>query len=134
VSSGLNRVMLLGDLAADPEVYVTRSGKVVLGLKLGTPEPYLDKDEVARERVSYHYVVVIGQRADTLSKVLRRGARVFVDGSLRSTSYEGRDGKKRTKTEVVAAEVLFAGPTASGMPEAEPPRPPAPINASLPFR
>ncbi len=137
MSSGLNRVMLLGDLAADPEVYVTRSGKVVLSLKLGTPEPYLDKDEIARERVSFHTIVVIGKRADALSKVLRRGARVFVEGSLRSTSYEGRDGKKRTKTEVVAAEVLFAGPTASGIAEAEspgPPRPPAPLNASLPFR
>lgn len=133
--SGLNRVMLLGDLAADPEVYVTRSGKVVLGLKLGTPEPYLDKDDVSRERVSYHHVVVVGRRADALSKILRRGARVFVEGSLRSTAYEGRDGKKHTKIEVVAAEVLFAGPTASG-PEAsaEPARAPAPINASLPFR
>ena len=101
---GLNRVMLLGDLSADPEVYVTRSGQVVLTLRLGTPESYLDKDDVKRERVSYHHVVVLGKRADALSKVLRRGARVFVEGSLRTTPYEGRDGKKRTKTEVMATE------------------------------
>ncbi len=131
---GLNRVMLLGDLSADPEVYVTRSGQVVLNLRLGTPESYLDKDDVKRERTSYHHVVVVGKRADALSKVLHRGARVFVEGSLRSTTFEGKDGKKRTKTEVVASEVLFAG-EAAAIPdpfEAPPPRPP--VNESLPFR
>ena len=131
---GLNRVMLLGDIAADPEVYVTRSGQVVLTLRLGTSESYRDPDDVARERVSYHHVVVVGKRADALSKVLRRGVRVFVEGSLRSTPFEGRDGKKRTKTEVVATEVLFAGEAAAAPSplDAAPQR--VPVNASLPFR
>ena len=110
---GLNRVMLLGDVAAEPELYVTRSGKVVLNLRLSTLESYLDKDDVRRERVNYHPVVVLGSRADALSKVLHRGARVFVEGSLRATPYEGRDGRKRVKTEVVANEVLFAGENAA---------------------
>jgi single-strand DNA-binding protein len=107
--SGLNRVMLLGDLASDPEVYVTRAGQVVLTLRLATVESYLDKDDIQRERTSYHPVVVLGRRADALSKTLRNGARVFVEGSLRTSTFDGRDGKKRTKTEIVATEVLFAG-------------------------
>jgi single-strand DNA-binding protein len=122
--------MLLGDLASEPEVYVTRSGQVVLTLRLGTTESYVDKDEVRRERTSYHPVVVVGKRADALSKILHRGARVFVEGSLRTTPYQGRDGRTRMKTEVAATEVLFAGETtASGGAFA----PPA-VNGMLPFR
>jgi single-strand DNA-binding protein len=140
--SGLNRVMLLGDLSADPEVYVTRSGQVVLTLRLATSEAYLDKDGVRCERTSHHPVVVVGKRADALSKMLHRGARIFVEGSLRTTPYEGRDGKKRMKTEVVATEVLFAGERGSpagpaGHDPHPQPRPPAetrPVNEPLPFR
>ena len=106
---GLNRVMLLGDLAAEPALSVTRSGQTVLTLRLATSESYLDKDDVRRERTSYHPVVLVGKRADALAKLLHRGSRVFVEGSLRTTPHEGRDGKKWLKTEVVASEVLFAG-------------------------
>ena len=117
MSSGLNRVMLLGDVAEQPEVYVTRGGAVVLTLRLATVESYLDKDDIQRERTSYHPVVVLGRRADALGKTLKRGARVFVEGSLRTSTYEGRDGKKRSKTEIVATEVLFAGERAEAMVE-----------------
>lgn len=109
MANGLNRVMLLGDIAAEPEIYVTRSGRVVLSLRLATAESYLDKDDIRRERTSYHPVVLFGKRADALSKLLHRGARVFVDGALRTSTFEGRDGKKWTKTEIVASEILFAG-------------------------
>lgn len=109
MASGLNRVMLLGDIAADPEVYVTRAGLVVMSLRLATTETYLDKDDVKRERTSYHPIVLFGRRADTLSKILHRGARVFVEGSLRTSTFESRDGKKWTKTEIVASDILFAG-------------------------
>jgi len=109
MQSGLNRVMLLGDLASEPEVYVTRAGMVVMSLRLATSEAYTDKDAVRREKTSYHPVVVFGRRADALSKVLHRGARVFVEGSLRTSSFESRDGKKWSKTEIVAQEILFAG-------------------------
>jgi single-strand DNA-binding protein len=109
MSSGLNKVMLLGDLASEPEVYVTRGGMVVMSLRLATSESYLDKDDVRRERTSYHPVVVFGRRADQLAKILHRGARVFVEGSLRTSTFEARDGKKWNKTEIVAGDILFAG-------------------------
>jgi single-strand DNA-binding protein len=109
MAGGLNKVMLLGDIAAEPEVYVTRGGMVVMSLRLATTETYLDKDDVRREKTSYHPVVVFGRRADQLSKQLHRGARVFVEGSLRTSTFESRDGKKWSKTEIVASEILFAG-------------------------
>ena len=126
---GLNRVMLLGDLAAEPEVYVTRAGQTVLTLRLATSESYLDKDDVRRERTSFHAVVLVGKRADALAKLLHRGSRVFVEGALRSTPCQGRDGKPKMKTEVVASEVLFAGER--GVPTA---RFEAAENGVLPFR
>lgn len=109
MSSGLNKVMLLGDLAGDPELYVTRGGQIVLNLRLSTSESYQDKDDVRRERTYYHHVVVLGKRADALAKVLHKGSRIFIEGSLRTTTFDGRDGQKRVRTEVVANEVLFAG-------------------------
>jgi single-strand DNA-binding protein len=109
MANGLNRVLLMGDLSSDPELYVTRGGQVVLQLRLSTTESYLDKDEIKRERASFHQVVVLGPRGDALAKALHRGSRVFIEGSLRTSSYTGRDGKKHFKTEVVAAEVLPAG-------------------------
>lgn len=109
MASGLNRVMLLGDIASEPEVYVTRSGMVVMSLRLSTTETYLDKDDIRRERTSYHPIVIFGRRADVLSKILHRGARVFVEGSLRTSTFESRDGKKWNKTEIVASDILFAG-------------------------
>jgi single-strand DNA-binding protein len=114
MAGGLNRVMLLGDLASEPEVYVTRAGMVVMSLRLATSESYVDKDDVRREKTSYHPVVVFGRRADALSKVLHKGARVFVEGSLRTSSFESRDGKKWSKTEIVAQDILFAGERAEG--------------------
>lgn len=118
MAADLNRVMLVGTIAAEPEVYVTRGGMVVMSLRLATTDTYLDKEDIARERTSYHPVVVFGRRADQLSKQLRRGARVFVEGSLRTSTFESRDGKKWSKTEIVANDVLFAGekvePSAAG--------------------
>jgi single-strand DNA-binding protein len=131
VPGGLNRVMLLGDIAAEPEVCVTRAGQVVLTLRLGTTESYVDKDDARRQRVSFHRVVMVGKRAEALSKILHRGARVFVEGSLRSTPYQGRDGATRTRTEVMASEVLFAGETRE--PTATPTAAP-PASGLLPFR
>ncbi len=131
MAGGLNRVMLLGDLSAEPEVYVTRAGQVVLHLRMTTSESYLDKGDVRRERTSYHHVVAVGKRADALSKVLYRGARVFVEGALRSTEYPGRDGKKRTRTEVVASEVLFAGEKGAPAPERATPESEAPVQGEL---
>jgi single-strand DNA-binding protein len=109
MSEGLNRCMLLGNLGADPELRFTPGGQGVLNLRLATTESYLDKDKVRQERTDWHNVVIWGKRGEALAKILAKGASIFVEGSLRTSSYEDRDGNKRYKTEVVAQNVLLTG-------------------------
>lgn len=106
---GLNRVLLLGNLGADPELRATGSGQAVLKMRLATSETYLDRDKKRAERTEWHSVVVWGKRAEGLGKILRKGERVLVEGRLQTSSWEDRGGQKRYRTEVVADEVLLQG-------------------------
>jgi single-strand DNA-binding protein len=105
---GLNRVLLLGNLGADPELRMTGGGQAVLKLRLATTESYLDKSKERQERTEWHNVVVWGKRAEGLGKIVRKGDRVFIEGGLRTSSYE-KDGEKRYRTEVVASNVILSG-------------------------
>lgn len=109
MAEGLNRVMLLGNLGADPELRFTQSGQAVLSLRLATTESYLDKDKVRKERTDWHSIVVWGKRGEALAKILGKGSSIFVEGSLRTSSYDDRDGNKRYKTEVIANNILLTG-------------------------
>lgn len=109
MAEGLNRCMLLGNLGADPELRYTQGGQAVLHLRLATTESYLDKDKVRRERTDWHNVVVWNKRGEALSKILRKGSSIFVEGSLRTSKYQDRDGNDRYKTECIAKTVILAG-------------------------
>lgn len=109
MAEGLNRVMLLGNLGADPELRYTQGGQGVLNLRVATTESYLDRDRVRKERTDWHNVVVWGKRGEALSKILGKGSSLFIEGSLRTSSYEGRDGVKRYRTEINARNVLLTG-------------------------
>src|SRR3954468_3228027 len=109
MADGLNRVMLLGNLGADPELRFTQGGQAVLNMRLATTESYLDKDKVKRERTDWHNVVVWGKRGEALAKFLTKGSSIFVEGSLRTSSYDDREGNKRYKTEIVANNILLTG-------------------------
>jgi len=109
MAEGLNRVMLLGNLGADPELKMTSGGQAVLKLRLATSETYLDRNKVRQERTEWHSVVVWGKRAEALGKFLTKGSRLFVEGGLRTSSYDDKDGNKRYITEVIANDVQFLG-------------------------
>lgn len=114
MADGLNRVMLLGSLGSDPELRCTQGGVSVLNMRIATNESYLDKDKVRRERTDWHTVVIFGRRAEALSKILTKGSSVFIEGSLRTSSYDDRDGNKRYKTEIHATNVLLTGKSGGG--------------------
>lgn len=109
MAEGLNRVMLLGNLGQDPELRMTSGGQAVLKLRLATSETYLDRNKVRQERTEWHSVVVWGKRAEALSKILSKGSRIFIEGGLRTSSYDDKDGNKRYRTEVVANNIILSG-------------------------
>jgi single-strand DNA-binding protein len=108
MAEGLNRVMLLGNLGADPELRVTPGGQAVLKLRLATNESYLDRNNVRQERTEWHRVTVWGRRAEALGKILQKGDSLFIEGRLQTSSYE-KNGEKRYSTEVVANNIILSG-------------------------
>jgi single-strand DNA-binding protein len=109
MAEGLNRVMLLGNLGADPELRMTGGGQAVLKLRLATSETYMDRNKARQERTEWHNVVIWGKRAEALAKILTKGTRIFVEGGLRTSSYDDRDGNKKYRTEIVAQNILLQG-------------------------
>ena len=108
MAEGLNKVMLLGNLGADPELKVTQGGQAVLKLRMATTESYLDRNNTRQERTEWHRVTIWGKRAEALAKFLEKGHRIFVEGRISTSSYE-KDGEKRYSTEVVAHNIILAG-------------------------
>jgi len=110
MAEGLNRVMLLGNLGADPELrFGQNAEQAVLRLRLATTESYFDKRSNERkERTDWHNVVVFGKRGEALQKILQKGSTIFIEGRLQTSSYE-KDGQKIWRTDIVASNVILAG-------------------------
>ena len=126
MSEGLNRVMLIGNLGADPDLRVTGAGTAVLNLRVATNESYLDKDQKRQEKTEWHRVTVWGKRAEALGKFLTKGSSLYIEGRLQTTSYE-KDGQKRYSTDIVANNViLLGGKRGSGPKESAPSEPDEP--------
>jgi single-strand DNA-binding protein len=110
MAEGLNRCTLLGNLGQDPEVRVLGGGQVVMRMSLATNESYLDRNNVRQERTEWHRCSVWGRRAEALAKILQKGDRLYVEGSLHTSSYE-KNGEKRWSTEIQVSKVLLCGNT-----------------------
>lgn len=110
MAEGLNRVLLFGNLGADPDLRFGQSAEqAVLRLRIATTESYFDRRTNARkERTDWHNVVVFGKRAEALQKILSKGSSVFIEGRLQTSSYE-KDGVKHYKTDVIATNLILAG-------------------------
>ncbi len=88
---------------------MTSGGQAVLKLRLATSETYLDRNKVRQERTEWHSVVVGGKRAEALGKFLTKGSRLFIEGGLRTSNYDDKDGNKRYRTEIVASNIILSG-------------------------
>ena len=133
----LNKVMLIGNLGADPELRYTSGGQAVTDLRLATSRRWQGRDGTTQEDTQWHRVVVWGKQAEHCKEYLNKGRQVFVEGRLQTRSWEDRDGNKRYTTEVVAQTVQFLsggrGGAGGGGGGAQEPPPPSDNNAPPDF-
>lgn len=106
----VNKAIIVGRLGADPELRFTPSGRAVANFNVATSSVWKDKSSGERkEDTQWHKIVVWGPQAETCSKFLQKGREVFVEGEIRTRSYEDKEGTKRYVTEIIARDVRFLG-------------------------
>lgn len=108
--SGINKVILIGRLGADPEVKTVTGGNNVARLSVATSENWTDREGQKQERTEWHRIVVWGKLAELCGKYLSKGRQVYVEGRLQTRSWEDQQGQKKYSTEIVANTVQFLGP------------------------
>ena len=108
MSNGLNKVLILGNLGADPDIKYTQAGSPVANLSVATSESWKDKTTNEKvEKVEWHRVVVFGRLAEIAGDYLKKGSKIFVEGKLQTRDWEDSEGKKRYTTEVIAREMTM---------------------------
>ena len=107
MAGGVNKVILIGHLGADPDMRYTPSGAGVCELRLATSESWKDKNGQRQERTEWHRVVVWGKTAEICAKYLAKGRQVFIEGRIQTRSYDDKEGQKRYITEIIANDVQF---------------------------
>ncbi len=105
--ANLNKVLLIGNLTRPPELRYTPSGTAVADLRMAVNRNYTTQSGEKREEACFLTVVVWGKQAESCGEYLDKGSQVFVEGRLQTRDWEGKDGQKRTATEVVAERVQF---------------------------
>jgi single-strand DNA-binding protein len=110
MARGINKVILVGNLGADPETRYTASGAAITNIRIATSESWRDKQTgETQERTEWHNVVFFNRLAEIAGEYLRKGRQVYVEGSLRTRKWQGQDGQDRYTTEVVANEMQMLG-------------------------
>lgn len=107
--AGVNKVILIGRLGADPEVRYASSGSAVANFNMATSTNFTDKNGQKTERTEWHRVVVFGKLAEICGEYLAKGKQVYIEGRLRTRDWEDRDGNKRKTTEIVATSMQMLG-------------------------
>lgn len=103
----MNRVFLLGNLGAAPELKYLPSGQPVCEMRMATTERYKDRNEQQQEKTEWHRVVAWGKLGENCGKFLAKGSKVLVEGKLQTRSWDNAEGKKQYMTEIVARSVQF---------------------------
>jgi single-strand DNA-binding protein len=104
----MNRVILIGNLGADAELKTTHGGSSILVLRLATSEKWV-KDGEKKERTDWHMCELWGTRGEKLAQYLSKGTKISIEGKIRYSSYDDRDGNKRYKTTIAIEEIELLG-------------------------
>jgi len=127
----INKAFIFGNLTRDPELRSLPSGNPVVNFSVATNRVWKDANGAKQESADFHNVVAFGKQAELIAQYLRKGSSAFVEGRIQTRSWDGPDGAKRYRTEIVAERVQF-GPRGSGGAESrggnQPPQQSAPGN------
>ena len=117
MARGINKVILIGNLGADPETRYMPSGGAVTNLRLATSENWKDKNTGdMQERTEWHRVALFGRLAEVAAEYLRKGSKVYIEGSLRTRKWQDKDGRDNYSTEIVANDMQMLDSRGGGAP------------------
>ena len=116
MARGINKVILVGNLGADPETRYTANGGAITSIRIATSESWKDKQTgEQQERTEWHRVKFFGRLAEIAGEYLKKGRQVYVEGSLRTDKYTDKDGVERYSTDIIANEMqMLGGPGGGG--------------------
>lgn len=115
MSRGINKVILIGNLGADPEVRYTPEGTAVANIRLATSSAWKDKETGAlQEKTEWHRVVFFRRLAEIVSQYLKKGSKVFIEGYLQTRKWQDKTGQDRYTTEIVANEMQMLDSKSNG--------------------
>lgn len=115
MARGINKVILIGNLGKDPETRYMPSGGAVTNITVATSESWKDKQTgEQQERTEWHRVVFFNRLAEIAGEYLKKGSKVYIEGSLRTRKWQGQDGQDRYTTEIVANEMQMLGSRGGG--------------------
>jgi single-strand DNA-binding protein len=119
MARGINKVILIGHLGADPETRAMPSGMTVANMRLATTESWKDKQTgEQQERTEWHNVALFGRLGEIAGEYLRKGSQVYIEGRLRTRKWQDKEGRDRYTTEIVANEMQMLGGRAGQSPGA----------------
>ena len=115
MARGINKVIIVGNLGADPETRYTGSGTAITSLRIATSEAWTDKASGEKqERTEWHRVKLFGKLAEIAGEYLKKGRQVYIEGSLRTDKYTDKDGVERYSTDIIGNEMQMLGGNAGG--------------------
>jgi len=115
MSRGVNKVILVGNLGADPETRYTANGGAITTIRIATSEQWTDKTSGQKqERTEWHRIKFFGRLAEIAGEYLKKGRQVYVEGSLRTDKYTDKEGVERFSTDIIANEMQMLGGTGGG--------------------
>jgi single-strand DNA-binding protein len=115
MARGINKVILIGNLGADPETRAIPSGTTVANLRIATSESWRDKQSgEQQERTEWHRVALFGRLAEIAAEYLKKGSQVYIEGSLRTRKWQDKQGNDRYSTEIIGNELQMLGGRGGG--------------------